>query len=142
MGGFLKASKPILLTYACLFWFLPGIKILYVGISRWTVAESLPMIGVWFSVALIMFSFFIFPRVYTKNTDHVLRQSGELHPLYRCFRPGTWVIIGIMICFGIWLRHQPFVPNYFVCGFYSGLGIAMLITTYRYILLIRQLRNK
>ncbi|SUB76918.1 Uncharacterised protein [Porphyromonas macacae] len=139
---YLNASRKFLHIVAALFWLVPGIKIFYVGISRWAPLPSSFIIPVaWALVALIAFTFFIFPPVVEENLRYTRTKPGDRLPVYYCFKPSTWLIIIVMINFGIWLRSRPYIPDSFIAGFYSGLGIALILTSLRYIKPIKQIIN-
>lgn len=74
---YLNASRKFLHIVAALFWLVPGIKIFYVGISRWAPLPSSFIIPVaWALVALIAFTFFIFLRWLRKTSDILERNRG------------------------------------------------------------------
>ncbi len=67
----------------------------------------------------------VFPKVVRTNSKFILGLKGKHFPWYKCQKATSWLVMIFMISLGIALRHFQLVPNSFIAGFYTGLGLSL-----------------
>ncbi len=126
-------SKNTLLLIAGLLWVGTGCMLdamayswLRVEASRYAFAAA----TVAFAAALLIHHFG-FLRVVDRNLARILPMEGK-----RCvfaFMPWkSYLLILIMISFGLLLRHSP-VPKKYLAVLYGGIGTALMLSSLRYL---------
>lgn len=122
-------SQRDLYGLAIVLWLLAGFKVLAIAYTGWQVIDSSQWVPyVWVGVALVFFSLLVFPRAVPPNVAYIEALGTERkHPFYRCFKPTTWGIMAFMMTLGITLRHSGWVTDEFVAGFYTGLGVSLVL---------------
>lgn len=131
-------SKRGLYWTAIGLWLFSGAKVLSIGIPAWMGSEVVVWNYVWLVIALVFFSVIIFPPVARENIGFVSALPSGKHPLWSCFKPSSWLVMVVMMSFGILLRLSGYVPESFVAGFYIGLGISLLGVALHYRAALRE----
>lgn len=135
--------KSVLLFLAGTMWLLVGIMLNSLAFS-WLKSEelnySLLALGTGFISSLIIHHFG-FLRIVDKNLGRILPMEGK-----RCvfsFMPWkSYILIMVMILFGILLRHSP-LPRLYLSVLYIGIGTALILSSIRYLrFLILTLKDK
>lgn len=126
-----QLSRRGLHVLAASIWLFAGTKVLAVAAS---VPRDLGWVALlWFAVALVFFSGFIFPRVVRRNIGAVESSQATRLPFYRCFLPSSWIIMPVMMTLGIGLRMSGWVGHEFILGFYTGLGLSLVLAVRFYL---------
>lgn len=128
----LSTSKRGLFLTAAGLWIFSGVKVLLIGVHAWKTSHTSSAHYIWLAVAIIFFSGIVFPPVARKNIAFVHQLYDGRHPLWRCFKPSSWLIMAIMMTFGIWLRLSGYASESFVSGFYCGLGGSLFAVSLYY----------
>ena len=126
-------NKHVLLLLAGLMWLSVGVVLLYVSYT-WLHAsrgyDAYVFGGIGVVIALIVHHFG-FLKIVDKNLGRILPMEGT-----RCvFSFITWksyILISIMIMFGLLLRHSP-IPKLYLSVIYIAIGVALLLSSIRYL---------
>lgn len=126
-------SKSVLLLLAGMTWI--GVGIMLEGWSYSWLRKTNPIIfwlmsGSGFILALFIHHFG-FLRIVDKNISRILPREGKLC-LFSFIPWKSYVIIVIMILLGYGLRHSP-VPKEYLAVLYTGIGLALMLSSIRYI---------
>ena len=121
---------------AALLWLIAGVNVLRIGLVNWPSETNILVSILWLIGSLAFFSGFIFPRVVRRNLIGLADRAEGTLRWYQCFTPSSWIIMAFMITLGITLRALDLVPHSFVTGFYTGLGLALMLSTYPYLRLL------
>ncbi len=124
----MSVSRQSLLVLALLLWLFGAYKVLVIGLEAW-ISESSSLKYLWLLFALLFFMGFVFPRVVQANSQFVLALKGKRFPWYKCQKPASWFVMIFMISLGLALRHFALVPNSFIAGFYTGLGLSLALVS-------------
>lgn len=103
---------------------------------NWPSETNILVSILWLIGSLAFFAGFIFPRVVRRNLIGLAERAEGTLRWYQCFTPSSWIIMAFMIALGITLRALDLVPHSFVTGFYTGLGLALMLSTYPYLRLL------
>ncbi|RPI74533.1 MAG: hypothetical protein EHM45_18575 [Desulfobacteraceae bacterium] len=135
-------DKNVLLLLAGLMWFGVGIMLLIMAVSwlnlfrirgSWILAGT----GVLIALGVHHFGFL---KIVDKNLDRLLPMQGK-----KCvFAFITWksyILIAVMIALGLLLRHSP-IPKPYLAVLYIGIGLAMILSSIRYLRILLTQRNK
>ena len=60
--------------------------------------------------------------------------EGERHHVVRFFDRKSYMMMAIMMSFGIGMRAAGFFPDWFIAFFYTGLGLALALAGANYIM--------
>lgn len=125
----INISRRGLYGLATTLWLFAGAKVLVIAYTGWRAIEHSQWLPyVWLGVSLMFFSLLVFPRAVPPNVIYIESLGAESrHPFYRCFKPTTWGIMAFMMTLGITLRHSGLVTDEFVAGFYTGLGVSLIL---------------
>ncbi len=127
-----SVSTKWLLTLAGLMWSIVGVilcRISYVWIEmvHWHLGLPLGLIGI--VLALIVYRFG-FSNIARKNIDRIC-MSSEKKCIFAFQAWKSYLIIGIMITFGIILRKSS-IPKYYLSTVYATIGGALLLSSFQY----------
>jgi predicted histidine transporter YuiF (NhaC family) len=130
-------SGRTLLTLAGLLWIVVGAMLLSFAV-RWLRAGQsahpylLVAAGV---IAALVIHHFGFLKVVDKNLGRILPMEGK-----RCvFSFMSWksyLLVGLMMAMGIGLRHSP-IPKPYLAVLYVGIGLALILSSIRYLRVVR-----
>ena len=115
---------------AALLWLIAGVNVLRIGLVNWSSETNILVSILWLIGSLAFFAGFIFPRVVKRNLTALGQRAEGTLRWYQCFTPSSWIIMAGMITLGITLRALDLVPHSFVTGFYTGLGLSLILSTY------------
>ena len=90
---------------------------------------------------MLFFTGFIFPRVVRRNLTSLTQRSEVALRWYHCFTPSSWIIMSVMIALGVTIRTLELAPPTFITGFYTGLGLSLILSIYPYLREIILLRR-
>ncbi|MBO5815379.1 MAG: hypothetical protein J6R30_04620 [Bacteroidales bacterium] len=118
---------------AAAIWGIPGINIAVKGIRTYMLMRPDDL---WWllliTVAVTIFFFTIFRRVVRKYSERIASLPDRVM-IWRIFPPKGWILLAIMMGFGITLKHIPDVPMSFTASFYSGLGPMLIVSSIQYL---------
>jgi hypothetical protein len=135
-------SKRVLLFLAGLMWLGVGTMLLYLSFSWLNASHAhgaflFAAIGI--MVALLVHHFG-FLKIVDKNLGRILPMEGA-----KCvFAFMTWksyIIVAIMVAMGALLRQSP-IPKPYLSIIYIGIGLALLLSSIRYLRFLLSRRNK
>lgn len=126
-------SPNILLLTAGVVWMIAGVNIFRIGLTCWADDERFWMLKL--AEACLVFLFFfsmIFHRLYKKHTRRIAQKRGRRCP-FSFFDAKSWIIMAVMIGFGVSARRLHLLPESFIAVFYTGLSVALMATGLRFI---------
>lgn len=129
-------SRRYLYLIAALIWGIPGITITLKGINAYSNIQ--PSQLWWLLVATactVIFFFCIFRRVTKRYIEHIAILPDRCLP-FQTFPFKGWVLILFMMGLGITLKFIPSVPLQFIASFYSGLGPMLILSAFRFVLVM------
>ncbi len=124
----MSVSRQSLFVLALSLWLFGAYKVLAIGLEAW-ISENSILKYPWLLFALLFFMGFVFPKVVQTNSQFVLALEGKRFPWYKCQKPTSWFVMAFMISLGLTLRHFNMVPNSFIAGFYTGLGLSLALVS-------------
>ena len=117
---------------AAAIWGVPGINIAIKGVKTYMLMNPDDL---WWlmliTVAVSIFFFIIFRRVVRKYSERIATLPDSVM-IWQIFPPKGWILLAIMMCLGITLKHIPDVPMSFTASFYSGLGPMLIVSALRF----------
>ena len=134
-------SREKLYALAALLWFVAGVNVLRIGLLGWPTEEHLLGSSLWAVGSLLFFAGFIFPRVVRRNLTSLSQRSEVALRWYHCFPPSSWIIMSVMIALGMTIRMLELAPPTFITGFYTGLGLSLILSIHPYLREIILLRR-
>lgn len=134
-------SRQKLYALAALLWFVAGTNVLRIGLIGWSSEEHLLVSSLWAVGSLLFFAGFIFPRVVQRNLSSLSQRSEAELRWYHCFTRSAWIIMCGMIALGVTIRLLELAPPSFITGFYTGLGLSLILSIYPYLREIILLRR-
>lgn len=75
----------------------------------------------------------MFSKLVKKNTQRIADLEGERHHVVRFFDRKSYLMMAIMMSFGIGMRAAGLFPDWFIAFFYTGLGLALSLAGASYI---------
>lgn len=82
----------------------------------------------------------MFSRLVKKNARRIADLEGDRHLVFRFFDRRSYIMMAVMMTFGIGMRAAGLFPNWFIAFFYTGLGLALALAGAGYI--VRGLRGR
>ena len=134
-------SRKKLYALASLLWFVAGGNVLRIGLMGWPSEEHLLVSSLWAVGSLLFFAGFIFPRVVRRNLSSLTQRTEAELRWYHCFTRSAWIIMSGMIALGVTIRVLELAPPSFITGFYTGLGLSLILSIYPYLREIILLRR-
>lgn len=120
-----------LLIIAGIIWSLAGINILKIGIlaykDKFSLVHSIISI-----LVFLTFSKFIFNKIVNKNFNRIKNYCEEKHYFWMFFDKKTLFTMIFMMTIGISLKKFNILSEVFIAVFYTGLGLALLISGLRF----------
>ena len=121
-------SRQALVLTAGVVWVIAGINILRIGVVTWIDVSHFELIRICEAlVVFLLFFNFIFKKLFYKHTKRIEQKQDRNCP-FAFFDIKGWVIMTVMITFGILARKLHWLPDYFISFFYVGLSSALIIT--------------
>ena len=135
-------NKQVLLLLAGLMWLGVGTMLLFLSFSwlnPFHADGSFLFVGIGVIVALVVHHFG-FLKIVDNNLGRILPMEGT-----KCvFSFMTWksyIIVSIMVVMGALLRQSP-IPKPYLSIIYIGIGLALLLSSVRYLRVLLSQRNK
>ena len=75
----------------------------------------------------------MFSKLVKKNSQRIHELEGERHNPFRFFDRKGYIMMAIMMSFGIGMRAAGLFPDWFIAFFYTGLGLALTLAGVSYI---------
>ena len=75
----------------------------------------------------------MFSKLVKKNAQRIADLEGERHHVVRFFDRKSYMMMAIMMSFGIGMRAAGLFPDWFIAFFYTGLGLALTLAGVSYI---------
>jgi len=135
-------DKRVLLFLAGFMWIGVGAMLLvlsYTWLNAFHIRGSFLFGGIGVAAALVIHHFG-FLKIVDKNLGRILPMEGK-----RCvFSFLTWksyIMVALMVALGVLLRHSP-IPKPYLSMLYTGIGLALVLSSVRYIrVLLSQFRK-
>lgn len=112
---------------AGIIWLIAGFNVCRIGVVSWMDcdATTIGMI-VGCVVTLILFST-MFVKMLVKNVRRIRTLEAEKRRVWHMMPVKSYVIMAVMITFGVLLRRCPVMPTSFIAAFYVGLGSSLML---------------
>ena len=122
----MKVKKHTLLLIACLVWVIAGINILKIGVL--TYLNYVSLVNIILSIVVFsLFWFLIFKKLVVFHTDRIKNFNEEPVFFLKFFDKKSFIIMFVMMTFGILIRKLNLAPDRFIAFFYTGLGFALFL---------------
>lgn len=121
-------SRQVLVFIAGMVWIIAGINILRIGVITWIDVYHYQLFRI--CEAIIVFLLFfnlVFKKLFYKHTKRIEQKRDKNCP-FSFFDIKGWIIMVVMIAFGIVARRFHLLPDSFISVFYTGLSSALIIT--------------
>ena len=133
----LHITKNRLIAVAGIVWLLAGLNVAVLGVRAAVdmrgVAECILEASVGGAVAQYCGFHPMFSRLVKKNSQRITDLDGERHNPLRFFDRKGYIMMAIMMSFGIGMRAAGLFPDWFIAFFYTGLGVALALAGASYI---------
>lgn len=121
-------NQKFLLTAAGAIWIAAGVNILRIGVVTWCQTPgSVAGRIVGATVVFALFFLAVFRRLLRKHTRRIRSKKMPGCP-FSFFDVQGWLVMTLMIAFGILARSSGWLSEGFIAVFYTGLGAALLLT--------------
>ncbi|MCR6514259.1 hypothetical protein M4I33_05105 [Clostridium sp. LY3-2] len=122
----MKVHKNYLILIAGIVWSIAGFNIVRLGVIAYK--DHVTILNIILSV--VVFSIFLGMIFYKMVQKHVVRilDYKEKQYFYKFFDLKSYIIMAVMMGGGIYLRYSGLVPDTFIAFFYTGLGLALLLS--------------
>lgn len=133
----LHVTKQPLIILAGIVWLIAGVNVAQLGVRA-----AIGMHGVTTIIVLALvggagaiFCAFhsMFSKLVKKNAQRIADLEGERHLVFRFFDRKSYVMMALMMSFGIGMRVAGIFPDWFTAFFYTGLGLALTLAGVSYI---------
>ena len=127
----LQIPTKALILVAALVWFAAGLGVVSVGVT----ATHKPWTAVMALVFFIVLAAFLvlFLRIASKHIRRIRGYTDELTGIFKFFDAQSYVIIAVMVFLGAAIRASMLVPGPGIASFYSGLGMALIVSAIYYL---------
>ena len=133
----LHITKNRLIAVAGIVWLLAGLNVAVLGVRAAVDMRGVAAIilGALVGGAVATFCGFhpMFSRLVKKNSQRITDLDGERHNPLRFFDRKGYIMMAIMMSFGIGMRAAGLFPDWFIAFFYTGLGVALALAGASYI---------
>lgn len=133
-----RIKKQPLIAVAGVVWLLAGLNVAILGVRA---AIGMRGVAAIILIALVggviaVFSAFhsLFSKLVKKNAQRIADLEGERHLVFRFFDRKSYIMMMVMMSFGIGMRAAGLFPNWFIAFFYTGLGLALALAGANYIM--------
>lgn len=138
----LGVSRPTLLFIAGAIWIIAGGNILRIGlVTWWNDAQCWLFKAAEATLVFLFFFLLIFRKLLHKHTRRIVRKKEKNCP-FSFFDLKSWLVMAVMMTFGITARRFGWLPPAFISFFYTGLGCALIITGILFLHRGKNLRNR
>ena len=139
-----RIKKQPLIAVAGVVWLLAGLNVAILGVRA---AIDMRGVAAIILIALVggaiaVFSAFhsLFSKLVKKNAQRIADLEGERHLVFRFFDRRSYIMMALMMSFGIGMRAAGIFPDWFIAFFYTGLGLALALAGASYI--VRSARGR
>jgi hypothetical protein len=126
-------TNTFLLLLAGIVWECVGIVLLYLAYT-WLAAASSTRVYLYWATGLLLallIHHFGFLRIVDKNLSRILKMNDKA--CFFAFYPWkSYLIVVVMVSMGSLLRHS-MVPKKYLAILYTGIGLALILSSVRYI---------
>ena len=133
----LHIKKNQLIAVAGVVWLLAGLNVAILGVRAAIDLRGLAAIVLVALAggAVAIFCAFhpMFSKLVKKNSQRIYELEGERHNPFRFFDRKGYIMMAIMMSFGIGMRAAGLFPDWFIAFFYTGLGLALTLAGVSYI---------
>lgn len=133
-----RIKKQPLIAVAGVVWLLAGLNVAILGvraaIDMRGVAAIILIALVGGAVAVFCAFHSLFSKLVKKNAQRIADLEGERHHVVRFFDRKSYMMMAIMMSFGIGMRAAGIFPDWFIAFFYTGLGLALALAGANYIM--------
>jgi hypothetical protein len=133
-----RIKKQPLIAVAGVVWLLAGLNVAILGVRAAIDLRGLAAIVLLAlaggAVAIFCAFHSMFSKLVQKNAQRIADLEGERHHVVRFFDRKSYMMMAIMMSFGIGMRAAGFFPDWFVAFFYTGLGLALALAGANYIM--------
>lgn len=128
-----NVTRHTLLFIAGSIWILAGANILRIGILSW-LSDTNDWIYKTGVAALVFLFFFrlIFRKLLSKHTQRIIQKKEKSCP-FSFFDLRGWMVMFVMITFGVVIRKLGLMPAVFISVFYTGLSTALILTGFLFL---------
>ena len=126
-------TKDVLLFLAGFIWVCVGVMLLFLAFS-WLLKFSNITICLFGGVGIVLallIHHFLFLKIVDKNLARIL-PTDEKKCLFSFIPLKSYLIIVVMIAMGVILRHSV-IPKQYLAILYAGIGLALLLSSVRYV---------
>lgn len=140
----LKVSKRTLLLVAGIVWCLAGGNIAWLGIQEFVQVDSNMcwLLAFGAVVVFVVFHIMIFSKMVIKHANRIKSYETERVSIWKFFDASGYIMMAIMMTGGISLRAFGLVPSWFIAFFYTGLGIALVLSGISFLVRFARKSNK
>ena len=132
-----RIKKQPLIAVAGIVWLLAGLNVATLGVRAAIGVRDLAaliLLALAGGAAAIFCAFHpMFSKLVKKNTQRIADLEGERHHVVRFFDRKSYLMMAIMMSFGIGMRAAGLFPDWFIAFFYTGLGLALTLAGVSYI---------
>ncbi len=138
LNSFLQAAKPgipkrYLLFVAAVVWTFAGGMLLFRGFSTLGFNSETLLIEESISIiAGIAFYIFMFSKISLKHIHRILNLEIEHPCFFSFFNWRSYILMTIMISFGVTLRLTGLVPIQYLSFFYVAMGTPLFMSAFRF----------
>lgn len=133
-----RIKKQPLIAIAGVVWLLAGLNVAILGvraaIDMRGVAAIILIALVGGAIAVFCAFHSLFSKLVKKNAQRIADLEGERHLVFRFFDRKSYIMMALMMSFGIGMRAAGFFPEWFIAFFYTGLGLALALAGASYIM--------
>ena len=132
-----RIKKQALIAVAGIVWLIAGLNVAVLGVRAAidmrgvTTIIVLALVGG--AVAIFCAFHSMFSKLVKKNVQRIADLEGERHLVFRFFDRKSYVMMALMMSFGIGMRAADIFPDWFIAFFYTGLGLALSLAGASYI---------
>lgn len=122
----MKVKKHNLLLIASIVWLIAGFNVLRIGIQTYKGYTTLFNFFL-SAIVFIIFWFMVFYKLTKKHTHRIFAYEIEKQFFLKFFDIKSFIIMALMMTFGIMIRTFNLLPDRFIAVFYTGLGSALFL---------------
>lgn len=114
-------------------WLIAGFNVCRIGIATWhsVASTSLVMIAGCGGTLALFANMFV--KMLFKNVRRIRRIETKKRRMWNIMPLKSYIIMAVMITFGVVLRRCALIPPAFIAAFYVGLGAALMLAGVIYI---------
>ena len=133
-----RIKKQPLIAVAGVVWLLAGLNVAILGVRAaidMRGVAAIVFLALAGGAAAIFCAFHpMFSRLVQKNAQRIADLDGDRHHVVRFFDRRSYIMMTVMMTFGIVMRATGLFPNWFIAFFYTGLGLALALAGANYIM--------